>query len=112
MDKSGDVHENVCTSEATLALRMPLDSSDDPIAHREKIGQNVFPDNLCVARPVGRAEIEKTPAAKAAMQKEWDRLRSKYVWDEDHPRDWDDVKAEARRGELAVHLGYLFWDLC
>ena len=42
------------------------------------------------------------------MNKEWDRLRSKYVLDEDYPREWDDVRAEARRGGYTVHLGYLF----
>ena len=42
------------------------------------------------------------------MKKEWDRLRSKYVWDEDHPREWDDVRSEARRGGYTVHLGYIF----
>ncbi|MFM7987728.1 MAG: hypothetical protein ACKPKO_51295, partial [Candidatus Fonsibacter sp.] len=54
---------------------------------------------MCVARPVGRAEIEKTPAAKAAMQKEWD---------ESHPRDWDEVRAEAKRGGYTMHTGYIF----
>ena len=61
-----------------------------------------------MARLVGKAEIKNTPAAKEATKKEWDRLRSKYVWDEDHPREWDDVRVEARRGRYTVHLGYLF----
>ena len=64
--------------------------------------------NLCVARLVGIAEIKNSPAAKEAMRKEWDRLRSKYFWDESHPREWDGVRAEARRGRCTVHLGYLF----
>ncbi|MFM7978150.1 MAG: reverse transcriptase domain-containing protein, partial [Candidatus Fonsibacter sp.] len=66
------------------------------------------PDNLCVARPVGKHEIERTPVAKLAMKKEWDRLRSKHVWDEDHPRDWDEVRSDARRGGYTVHMRYLF----
>ena len=70
---------------------MSRDSSADPIVHREKIWISVLPRNLCVARPVGRAEIDRTLAVKKAMQKEWDRLRSKYVLDEDHPRQWDVV---------------------
>ncbi len=45
------------------------------------IGLSSCLDNLCVARLVGKAEIDQTPAAKAAMQKEWDRLRSNSVWD-------------------------------
>ena len=82
--------------------------SDDPVAHREKIGLSLYPDNLRVARPVGNAEIDKTPFAKEAMQKEWDRLRSKYACDEDHPRKWDDVRSEAKRGGYIVHMGYIF----
>ncbi|MFM7980148.1 MAG: hypothetical protein ACKPKO_12610, partial [Candidatus Fonsibacter sp.] len=76
--------------------------------HRDMISIKRCPDNICVARPVGKSEIERTPAAKQAMQKEWDRLRSKNVWDEDNPRDWDDVRSEARRGGYTVHMGYLF----
>ena len=42
------------------------------------------------------------------MKDEWDRLRTKYVWGEKHPRDWDDVRREAdRKGEM-VHMGHLF----
>ncbi|MFM7984554.1 MAG: hypothetical protein ACKPKO_35030, partial [Candidatus Fonsibacter sp.] len=65
-------------------------------------------DNLCVARPVGNNEIERTLAAKLAMQKEWGRLRCKNIWDENHPRDWDEVRSDARRGGYTVHMGYLF----
>ena len=66
------------------------------------------PDNLFVARPVGKAEIERTLAAKEAVRKAWIRLRSKYVWDEDNPREWDEVRAEARKVGCIVHLGYIF----
>ena len=77
--------------------------------HRAKIGFSACPDNLCVARPVGKAKIDRTPAAKASMQKEWDRLRSKLVWDEQNPREWDDVRSEAKRGGgYTAHMGYLF----
>ena len=91
LDKSGDVHERSCSPETAPILQMSRDSSADPIVHREKIWISVLPRNLCVARPVGRAEIDRTLAVKKAMQKEWDRLRSKYVLDEDHPRQWDVV---------------------
>ena len=87
-----------CSSQSTAIPRLPIDTSDDPFAHRDKIGFSLYPDNLCVARAGGKAEIDETPAAKEAMRKEWGRLRSKYVLDEGHPRDLDDVRAEARRG--------------
>ena len=79
---------------------LPRRTSDDAHGHRDKLGISPYPDNLCVGRLVGKAEIEKTPAAKEAVKKEWDRLRSKYVWDEEHPREWDDVPSEARRGGI------------
>ena len=47
---------------------MPLDDSPTCRMHREKMAVNLIPDNLCVACPVGKAEIERTPAAKVAMQ--------------------------------------------
>jgi hypothetical protein len=37
--------------------------------------------NATVSRPVGRAEIESNPDAKAAMLKEWKRLRDQGVFD-------------------------------
>ena len=98
LDSSGERHRTSCSSESTAFPWLPIDTADDPVAHREKIGQSLYLDNLCVARLVGETEIEQTPAAKEAMRKEWNRLRSKYVWDEAHPREWDDVRAEARRG--------------
>ena len=51
--------------------------------HRTKVPkQPLFPFTACVARPINKAEIAKTPKAQEAMQKEWDRLTSKGVWDE------------------------------
>ena len=105
LDSSGERHRTSCSSESTAFPWLPIDTADDPVAHREKIGQSLYLDNLCVARLVGETEIEKTPAAKEAMRKAWNRLRSKYVWDEAHPREWDDVRAEARRGGVLGSFG-------
>ena len=60
-----------------------------------------------VARPVGRAEVLAKPAALLAMNHEWNRLRNKTVWDEDYPRDWYEVRREARDQGFDVHLGHL-----
>ena len=90
---------------------MPL-AQDRSALHREKDGFSRCLDNLCVARPVGKVEVDRAPAAKASMQKEWDRLRSKFVWDKHHPREWDEVRSEAERGGYTVHMGYLFGICC
>ena len=61
-----------------------------------------------VARPVGKKEIEAQPKAQEAVQKEWQRLRDKRVWDESSVREWGDVAKEARDKGKEVHIGYLF----
>lgn len=42
------------------------------------------------------------------MQSGGGRLRQQNVWDEERPREWDDVRKEAQRGKYDVHLGWLF----
>eukprot|EP00969_Alexandrium_andersonii_P330312 14597764-Alexandrium_andersonii.AAC.1 len=64
--------------------------------HRRKLGPRSRPFNACVARPVGKAEIARAAAAQEAEAKEWKRLRDKYVWGEDNPREWADVVKEAK----------------
>ena len=64
--------------------------------------------NAVVARPVGKAEIAAEPEAREAMDKEWDRLREKKVWDESEIEDWDVHAAKARKAGKDVNYGYLF----
>ena len=75
--------------------------------HRAKNGVRTFPFNAAVARPVGKAEIARTPSAQAAMKKDWDRLRDKKVWDETKPREWRAVRREAGTRGKTVHMGYI-----
>ena len=42
------------------------------------------------------------------MQGEWDRLRSKVVWDESIVREWSDVAKEAQDAGIEINFGYLF----
>ena len=48
------------------------------------------------------------PRAQQAMEKELNRLRDKGVWDEAHPREWDEVRREAQANGEDVHMGYIF----
>ena len=80
-----------------------------PRSHRDKV-QGPFDSQIyaaLAARPVGRAEIAAKPMGAKATNFEWDRLRGKTVWDEDHPCDWYDVKQEALREYFDVHLRHL-----
>ena len=47
------------------------------------------------------------PKANAAIQQEWDRLRARGAWGEDHPREWSDVAYEARTTGVEVHYGMI-----
>ncbi len=60
-----------------------------------------------VARPVGRKEVESNPEAKGALNKEWNRLRERPMWDEDDGREKRDVAQAAREGGHDVRFGPL-----
>ena len=64
--------------------------------HRTKGAQRRLPFNACIARPVGRQEVEKTLKAKEARDKEWDNLRKAGVWKDEDVREWDAVISESR----------------
>ena len=84
----------MCSPSSSAIPRMPL-GEDHPSMHKEKLGFPTCPDNLCVARPVGRKEVASTPLAKASVDKEWEALRFQNVWDEADVREWDDVARSA-----------------
>ena len=61
-----------------------------------------------VARLVPKDEVRKNPKAKAALDKEWENLRTKGVWDESRVRECKSIVDEARRTGETVHLGRIF----
>lgn len=83
-------------------------SSRTRLGHRERSYRkaSVFAQAF-VARNVSHKERRKVPEAHAAMKKEWDNLRSKGCWDEENPRDWDQVRKEAKASGKTVHVGRL-----
>ena len=62
----------------------------------------------CVARPVSKAELERTPAAREARDAEGNRLQNKKVWDLDTVREWREVAREARVSGKEIHIGRIF----
>jgi hypothetical protein len=50
----------------------------------------------------------KIPAGKAALEKEWVKLESKKAWDLEHPREYDEVCADASRARKTVHFGWVY----
>ena len=108
-DEEGGRPKRTCRLRTSPSVPAMPTSKSRRRRHRDKCSKSeVFPWNAAVARPVGKAEIVKTPDAKRAMAKEWTRLRDKRVWIEEETREWDEVRAEAKRLGHDVHLGYLF----
>ena len=95
---------------------MPKTAAPATIEHRprirelvkEKIKELEFKVALelfaSVARLVSKDEIASNPKAKAALDKEWDNLRNKGVWDEKRVRECRDIVAEARRESLRLAM--------
>ena len=117
----GNVWEIIpATSQKFSVPAMPKAAAPATIEHRprirelvrEKIKELEFKVALelfaSVARLVSKDEIASNPKAKAALDKEWDNLRNKGVWDEKRVRECRDIVAEARRNGQTVHLGRIF----
>eukprot|EP00975_Prorocentrum_lima_P010614 2253995-Prorocentrum_lima.AAC.1 len=65
-------------------------------------------DNAAVARTCSLKEADKNPKANAALDKEWERLKSINTWDESTVREWKDVAREARTKSEGAHVGRVF----
>ena len=61
-----------------------------------------------VARTVDKAELRTNPEARAACQKEWDRLRAMKCWDESKVRESRHVVNDARATGVDAHIGLVF----
>ena len=95
------------TEEAALAL--PVMRGNIPEPHREKLfclcweqlGEVTDLQLALVARVVSQAKVEGTPAAKAAMDKEWQQLVDKSCWLEKKVHEFRDISADVKRPEKA-----------
>ena len=91
-----------------------------PVVHEETEEQRAMLTTLywdkldkfaLVARVVSQAEIARTPEAKAAMDKEWQKLVDKSCWLEKKVREYRDVAREAKAKEAKAHFGRIF-EIC
>ena len=60
---------------------------------------------------VSQAEIDGSPEAKAAMDKQWQKLVYKSCWLEKKVREYRDVAREAKAKEAKAHFGRIF-EIC
>ena len=90
----------------TFEFSMPR--GEISLSHRPK-SSGVFPPlYACVARPVNKKEQAGNAKAKAALQKEWDKLTSQGCWDLSTVQEWHDVAAKARKEGEKIHVGRIF----
>ena len=81
---------------------------------RQQILDYILPFVACVARLVKSTEIRATPAAQAAMDTEYNRLRNKKhlhkpgCWDEDLVEEMASVKHRARSANITMRFGMIF----
>ena len=74
--------------------------------HRSKDIIPIYP--ACVARPVGKKELEGTPKALEARVREWANLANKNTWNLKRVREGGDVAREARMQKCVIHLARVF----
>ena len=83
------------------------------LEHREKIPLNPVTLVACVARDVPPSERQQ-PGPKAALEKEWDRLRSigeQGCWDESDPQEHSKIADKCKREGYEAHFGRIF-EIC
>jgi hypothetical protein len=89
--------------------RMPVMNSDAKWTHRDKCGDDFGLGGLAiVARPVKPKELKLNKKVLAAMDKEWSALREVGAWDEKKVREWADVREEAKKKGIRMHVGMVF----
>ena len=77
----------------------------------DKLDEVTHDQFALVARVVSQAEIDRTPEAKAAMDKEWQKLVDKSCWLEKKVREYRAVAREAKAKETKAHCGRIF-EIC
>ena len=60
---------------------MPIKTVDEKEEHRHLVAAFAFPFNVLVAEPVSKTQRKQLPKARAACDKEWDKLLLRTTWD-------------------------------
>ena len=113
-----EIQESAEKTEPVPVMPCVRPAPDEP--HREslrevikdKIRELEFKNALelyaAVARLVSKDEVSRTPKAQEAMDKEWNKLLSRGVWDQSRVCECQEIIAEARSRGETVHLGRIF----
>ena len=76
--------------------------------YNKKLRQIVDEMYALVAKVPSPKEIAASPAAQAAMDKEWKKLVDKGCWVEKKVREFESVASEAKKNNQKVHFGNVF----
>ena len=102
-----------CILEADEFTRVRMGNSI-PHHHQDHIagkGENSLQHNNLVHKLIPMPQAVKIPAAKAAVDKEWEKLEKISAWKLTKVRSKKEVIDEARRSGAAVHFASLM-DIC
>ena len=64
--------------------------------------------NACIARSVGRDEMDRNPKALNAQDTEWSKLWGQNVWDTSCYKNTHQVMNEAKSAGAYIHIGKIF----
>ena len=112
--KTNDFKSKIpCILEASESTRMRMEESlpnyhEDHIAGR---GDNSLQHYSLVHKFIPMPQAMKIPAAKAAVDKEWEKLDKIPAWDKTKVRNKSEVIDEARTKGIKVHFSSLM-DIC
>ena len=102
-----------CILEANESTRMRMGNSEPPI-HEDHIagkGENSLQHYNLVHKFIPMPQAMKIPAAKAAVDKEWEKLEKISAWNLTKVKSKKKVIDEARTSGVTVHFASLM-DIC
>ena len=120
--KHGETHSKTddfkskfaCTFEASESTRMCMEESLPKYHHEGHIagkGDNSLQHYNLVDKLIPMPQAMKIPAARAAVDKEWEKLEKILAWDLTKVRNKSEVIDEARMKGAKVHFASLM-DIC
>ena len=89
-------------------------NKDAARSHQDKIGESSTASIFFFAmvhKPIPLPKAMKIPAARAAIDKEWDKLEKVPAWDLKKVKSWKEVVKEAKSKGITAHRGSLM-QLC
>ena len=74
---------------------------------KDSIDSETVAQNACIARSVGRAEMDKNEKTLKAKKSEWPKLWDQKVWGSTIFKNYHQVMYEAKSAGKYIHIGKL-----